>query len=116
MNRVDLLETAIEITSKKHDEDYGTPNANFLRTARLWSAYIGYDIKPEDVAAMMVLMKVSRARSNPRKTRNWAGMAGYAGCGAEVCASKHDEPDEELDLKKENRALKAAIRALENER
>lgn len=88
MNRSDLLDLAKELTTQKRDEDYGHPGANFLRTARLWSAYTGFDISPEMVAAMMVLAKVSRLRHDPTKADGWVDIAGYSACGAEVCGAK----------------------------
>lgn len=84
MNRTDLLNEAIELTTQKRDADYGSPGANFLRTARLWSAYLGYEIKHHDVAALMILAKIARIRHRADKADSWVDVAGYAACGAEV--------------------------------
>lgn len=91
MKREALLTLATELTNGKRDEQYGTPGANMLRTARLWSAYTGYDITPEMVAAMMVLVKISRLRHDPSKADSWVDVAGYAACGAEVCGAEIGE-------------------------
>jgi hypothetical protein len=45
---------------------------------------MGDELTPADVAAMMILMKVSRITTSPGKEDNWVDIAGYAACGAEV--------------------------------
>lgn len=88
MKREELLNRAIDLTTRKRDSEYGTPGANFLRTARLWSAYTGYNITPHMVAAMMCLAKISRIRHDPSNADSWIDLAGYAACGSEVCGAK----------------------------
>ena len=57
----------MEITDKELLEDreleYGKASVSFARIAGLWSAYLGVNIKVEDVGMMMTLMKVSRAKT-----------------------------------------------------
>lgn len=99
MNREDLLNKAIELTNGKRDADYGSPGSNFLRIAKLWRAYTGHDISPEDVAVMMCLVKISRIRHDASKGDNWIDLAGYAACGAEVCrALSKDELEARSEL------------------
>lgn len=69
--------------------DYGHPRANFERTARLWNGYLfalrGGDaplLKPEDVAHMMVLLKMARLMQTPAHRDSWVDIAGYAAAGA----------------------------------
>ena len=47
-------------------------------------------ISPADVAAMMIMLKISRARQTPTHKDSWVDMAGYAACGYEV-AQKEEE-------------------------
>jgi len=68
---------------------YGDGTENMKRIARLWSEYLGVDIRPKDVAAMMVLHKVSRVagmRNRPSTNTHdsWIDIAGYAALGDSV--------------------------------
>ena len=40
--------------------------------------------EPEDVAAMMALLKIARLMSNPEHVDSWIDGAGYLACGGEV--------------------------------
>nr|DAK94186.1 MAG TPA: hypothetical protein [Caudoviricetes sp.] len=57
----------------------------------LWTAYTGNDISPVDVAQMMILLKVARAKGNPKHQDNWVDMAGYAACAGEIAAEIYGE-------------------------
>ncbi len=41
-------------------QSYGTPESSFGRIAKLWSAYLDYQIEPHQIAIMMSLLKISR--------------------------------------------------------
>ena len=84
MNRKALLETTESIVCKDRENDYGSPENNFARIADFWTAYLGQVIKPHDVAAMMMLLKVARIASGQHKDDNWIDAAGYSACGAEL--------------------------------
>lgn len=86
MKRKEILEKAASITQGEREQDYGTPESNFGRIAGLWNAYLGLDgfIHPEDVAAMMILVKTARIASGNAKDDNWVDIAGYAACGGEI--------------------------------
>ena len=58
-------------------ETYGDPKPNMERTAALWSAYLGHQITAHDVAMLMVLVKVSRAKVSVHDD-NYLDIAGYA--------------------------------------
>lgn len=57
----------------------GDPTVNFTRIAGMWSALIGADISPRDVALMMVCLKVSREYGS-HKADNLDGIEGYVEC------------------------------------
>ena len=67
------------------EEDYGSPEDNFAVIAALWTAYTGKDITPKDVAMMMALLKIARAKASS-KPDTYIDLAGYAACGAEISA------------------------------
>lgn len=84
MKRAELLDTVAEVVGKDRQATHGRPEDSFTRIARLWSAYLDFDVQPHDVAALMALLKLARIRENPAHDDNWIDLAGYAACGAEV--------------------------------
>lgn len=93
MNRAQLLDKAKETVCGHREHDYGGPEKNFGTIARFWEVYlsqkcvpigISVDLLPEDVAAMMVLLKLARVASGHGKADNWIDISGYAACGAEL--------------------------------
>jgi hypothetical protein len=58
---------------------YGDPDASFNRIAKLWTAHLGTEVTKRDVALMMILMKVSREKSN-HKADNLDDIEGYVYC------------------------------------
>lgn len=85
MNRLDTLKAAAECVCGSREEDYGSPEDNFAVIAALWTAYTGKDITPKDVAMMMALLKIARAKAGS-KPDTYVDLAGYAACGAEISA------------------------------
>lgn len=85
MNRLDTLKAAAECVCGSREEDSGSPEDNFAVIAALWTAYTGTDVTPKDVAMMMALLKIARAKVGS-KPDIYIGLAGYAACGAEISA------------------------------
>lgn len=85
MNRLDTLKAAAECVCGSREEDYGSPEDNFAVIAGLWTAYTGTDVTPKDVAMMMALLKIARAKADS-KPDTYVDLAGYAACGAEISA------------------------------
>lgn len=84
MNRNDILETAKLIVNGEREGQYGAPEDSFSNIARLWGIYLGRDLKPSDVANLMVLMKVARNMNGVYKADNWVDMVGYSALGGEL--------------------------------
>lgn len=85
MTRLDTLKAAAECVCGSREEDYGSPEDNFAVIAALWTAYTGTDVAPKDVAMMMALLKIARAKAGS-KPDTYVDLAGYAACGAEISA------------------------------
>ena len=83
MNRLETLKAAAECVCGSREEDYGSPEDNFAVIAGLWTAYTGTDVTPKDVAMMMALLKIARAKAGS-KPDTYVDLAGYAACGAEI--------------------------------
>ena len=83
-----ILNEAKTCVCSDREKDYGTPEQNFGIIADLWSHYTDIKIKPEDVACMMILLKVARVKSGNGKHDNWVDIAGYAACGGEIQSTR----------------------------
>ena len=77
----DVLDEARRLTSGDRNAQYGPPDQDFQRTAQMWGAYLGTDVKPSDVAWMMTMLKASRNR-HQQKRDNYVDAIGYVRCGA----------------------------------
>lgn len=64
--------------------DYGDAKQSFSRIAEMWSAYKGVYFTHADVAAMMIMLKVSRLSNDPSKKDSWIDIAGYAALGGSM--------------------------------
>lgn len=92
-----ILNEAARCVLQDRNNSYGPPHQDFDRTAELVSTYLrgkygrieGYDVQQlvlnaEDIAVIMILLKVSRLCWSPDKTDTWIDIAGYAACGYEA--------------------------------
>lgn len=85
--RQDIIQEALGLVTKNRNKEYGEPEDNFLNIAELWKEYMAQfhqvrpDLKPQDVALMMVLFKLARMGENINNRDNWADLIGYAACG-----------------------------------
>ena len=83
--RTRCLDEAATIVTGQRDAQYGGPEENFTRIAKIWSVIVGKEISSEDVAMMMVGLKLARyASKSGFQPDTWIDIAGYAGCGFEV--------------------------------
>lgn len=102
MTRKEILDAALKCVNGDRDRQYGNPEDSFRCIAEFWDSYIstknpefrmrGMTIEPDDVAAMLALLKVARIAGGQVKDDNWIDLAGYAACGGEV---QHKETDED---------------------
>jgi hypothetical protein len=83
--RHECLDEAARIIAGQRDKQYGGPEDNFLRIAKIWSVILGVPVTREDVAMMMVGLKVARyGAKSGFQPDTWTDIAGYAACGFEV--------------------------------
>lgn len=74
------------VRNGERQKNYGHPNADFQRTAGMWSAYLAHKLAPgavismEDVALMMGQLKMSRLASTPGHHDSLVDLIGYAVC------------------------------------
>lgn len=72
-----ILHEAHRLVHGDRGEDYGHPYDDFSRTARIWSAILGVDVTPQQVALCMIGLKISREVHRPKRD-NRTDIAGYA--------------------------------------
>ena len=93
MTRSEILAAAERCVVGDREQDYGSPENSFARIAEFWTTYLrdkavppGVDlcVLPEDVAAMLALLKIARIASGHAMADNWIDLAGYAACGGEI--------------------------------
>jgi hypothetical protein len=105
MTRKQILETAIQYTTKDRNIQNGEPEENFQNIADYWNLYLDKEgvlkgfglITPLHVGMMMVLFKTARSHAglNPD---NYVDLAGYGACAGEIAlkgASTQPQPPEE---------------------
>ena len=63
--------------------EYGKPEDSFRKIASLWSTHLEQNITEQDVALMMVLLKVARVPDGKKASRDtMVDIAGYAAIGS----------------------------------
>lgn len=90
MDRASCLKSAESIVCSDRNQQYGDPENNFAQIANMWTAYLNVDIMPEDVAMMMIMLKIARAKTGSYKDDNYIDIAGYAACAAEIAANNEE--------------------------
>ena len=93
VNRADILDRAKAIVTGEREKQYGKPEDNFAAVAQMWEVYLrsqcvgeGADVRiaPEDVAMMMVLLKVGRLMTGDYLADNYVDICGYVACAGEI--------------------------------
>lgn len=81
MTREEFCDRAKEIITVDRNNQYGEPEDSFQTIAELWTAFFGLKFTNEDVAIMMILMKVARMK-HQMKADSIIDVIGYAAlCG-----------------------------------
>lgn len=91
--RTRMLHQAEQLVNGDRNNAYGPPDQDFERTAIMWTTYMnGRRIfEAHDVAAMMILLKISRLSWQPTNPDSWIDLAGYAACGYDIITKNKEE-------------------------
>lgn len=79
-----ILKTAERIVNGERQNNYGPPERNLELIADLWSVYLKnrltteIKLDPDDVAMMMILLKIGREAGGDGSIDNLVDIAGYA--------------------------------------
>ena len=84
MNRTDILRNATEIINHDRQSTHGNPEDSFANIANLWSAYLDKTISTQQVAIMMILLKVARTKNGNNHMDNFIDIAGYSALAGEI--------------------------------
>jgi len=86
--RISMLEEVIDLVGSKRNSEYGEPDENMERTAKLFSIYLGSrsgeSITGVDIAMFGILLKIGRLIENPNSLDQWADIAGYSSIGYQI--------------------------------
>jgi hypothetical protein len=88
MNRGQILDTAKAYVTKDRADTHGDAESNFNLIALYWTAHLDTIVTAHDVAVMMTLLKLARAKSNPAHADNWIDGCGYLACGGEIAVGE----------------------------
>lgn len=85
-DREAILRGAAKCVLQDSNNTYGKPENGFMQIADLWNAYLQDKnvLEPYDVANLMILLKVQRAKANPHHIDSFIDIAGYAACAGEL--------------------------------
>ena len=87
MNKNELLD-ACKVALNSRGQHYGKVLQNHNRIAKIWSIILGSDITEEQVALMMVGLKVARLIETPDHQDSILDIAGYAAVMSECVEEK----------------------------
>jgi hypothetical protein len=85
----DVLQDAAE-TVRSRGGTHGDWRENMQNTADLWSAYLQQPIAAEQVAVMMVLVKVSRMACGAPNIDDYQDLIGYGALAAALVYGEED--------------------------
>jgi hypothetical protein len=93
LNRKQILDGAADAVLRDRNATHGAPENSFGTIAKLWSVFLDKDVESWQVAMMLGLLKVARAKGNPANADNFVDLAGYAACGGELADQERESPD-----------------------
>lgn len=87
MKKEEFITAAQNIITGERENQYGSTTATHTRIAKYWSTYLDTEITPDDVAMMMVLLKVARTQGGGLNTDNYVDAIGYAAIAGEIAST-----------------------------
>ena len=85
-----FLDDASELIGLRGQE-YGHPAINHMRIAELWTTYLEYPVKPEQVAICMALVKIARSIESPKRVDNYSDGVAYMALGGMMATMDWEE-------------------------
>lgn len=97
--RAAFLKAVEGMVCKDRSATHGDAEDNFADIAAFWNIFTRHrkepvQFTPQDVAAFMVMVKLSRLMSTPDHMDHWHDIAGYAACGGGILQKKLNNLEE----------------------
>lgn len=89
--RKNIVEKVAKTILNDRQDTYGSPENSFQLIAMYWGLYLGINIRPDQVADMMELLKVARRQNQPFHLDNYIDSAGYAILAGELASMQKVE-------------------------
>tara|TARA_R110000803_G_scaffold191688_1_gene254377 strand:+ start:296 stop:568 length:273 start_codon:yes stop_codon:yes gene_type:complete len=83
MKSEEILKIASKLVSGDRAKAYGDKKKLHDKTAKMWSAFLGYTIHAEQVAHMMVMLKIARTTTG-NNPDNYVDAAAYSAIAGEI--------------------------------
>jgi hypothetical protein len=84
MKAAETCRKAADLVSGARHDQHGDLRGNHQNISALWSAFIGVEISPMDVALMMTLLKIARTQSGTHNGDDFVDGAAYMGIAGEI--------------------------------
>lgn len=82
MKSREILDEAKRLMAEERGRKYGDFRENHEHIAALWSAFLGIEIRADQAALMVALIKIARTRTSPDEPDHYIDAAAYlAGAG-----------------------------------
>ena len=94
MNTTEILDKAKKLVSGDRHQKHGDKVLNHANIARLWSSYLqnktqlNINLMPEDVANLMILLKVARSQAGKHNIDDYVDTCGYASIAGEIAEKR----------------------------
>ena len=95
MNTPEILYRTIELVGGDRETTHGNKTDNHNNIARLWSGYLqnkfnstDVSVSAQDVATMMVLLKIARTQAGSHNVDDYVDACGYAAIAGEIADTK----------------------------
>lgn len=92
--RAEILREAEQVITRDRQDQYGDAEDCFGDIAALWTTWKRVTFSAHDVAMMMALLKIARAKSSPSRRDNYVDLGGYGALAAELVDSPIDRLSE----------------------
>lgn len=103
MKCADLLKEVAKLVGGDRNDQHGDKHDNFANIARLWTSFmraksVDVTISAEDVALMMVLLKVARTKTGCYNKDDYADMVGYGSIAYELADNAQGDKADDSDI------------------
>lgn len=98
-----INQIAEELINGQRQQDYGDKLSNFTQIAMLFSGVLAHKLNPgttitaDDVALLMIQVKVARLAKTPTHFDSIVDIAGYAGCLSKLQLERAQLTDDNVD-------------------